>query len=192
MKKVLDMPTTNQLEIEYKKEQYKFKYIKILKNTIYRLIIVVAIAVLVSNFLFPVLRIYGSSMEPTLTSKDIVVSIKKSKFQSGDVIAFYYHNRILVKRVIATASDWVNIDKDGNVFVNDRLLEEEYLKEKSSDKSDIEFPYQVPEGAYFVLGDERKISIDSRSSLIGAIYDEDVLGKVIFRVWPIKKIGMIE
>ena len=190
--KVLNIPTTAQLEKELYREKYRFRYKKILKSTIYVLIIVVAISVLVATLMFPVLRIYGSSMSPTLDNNDIVLGIKKSKFVQGDIIAFYYNNRILVKRVIATSSDWVNIDSHGNVFVNDRLLDELYVEEKSYGEVDISFPYQVPEGSYFILGDQRKISIDSRSFLIGTVSEEEIIGKVIFRVWPIKYLGIIK
>ena len=187
--KILNIPTTIELEQELHRERYKSRYKKILKNTIYALLIVVAISVIAATFIFPVLEIYGESMNPNLTEGDIVLCIKKSKFESGDIIAFYYNNRILVKRVIATSSDWVNIDASGNVYVNDELLDEKYIEEKTLGESDIKYPYQVPEGAYFVLGDKRETSVDSRRSLIGTISSEEIIGKVIFKVWPLKRIG---
>ena len=153
--------------------------------------IVVAISVLVATLFFPVLQIYGTSMEPTLKEDDIVVSVKKTEFKRGDVIAFYYNNRILVKRVIATSSEWVRIDDEGNVFINDNLIDESYIKLKSSGDSDIEYPYQVPEGTYFVLGDQRENSVDSRASEIGSISEENIIGKIVFKVWPLKKFGLI-
>lgn len=185
------LPTTSQLEQELKREKYKFRYKKSLRSTIYVLLVVVAISVIVATFMFPVLQIYGESMTPTLYEDDIVVSVKKSNFTSGDVVAFYYNNRILVKRVIAKSSDWVNIDEDGNVYVNSKLLNESYLKKKSIGDGDIKYPYQVPEGTYFVLGDDREKSIDSRNSEIGTITSDDIVGKVLFKVWPIKKIGIV-
>ena len=190
-KKELTLPTTSQLEAELKREKYKFRYKKLLRSTIYALLIVVALSVLAATLVFPVLQIYGESMTPTLNSDDIVVSIKKSNFESGDIIAFYYNNRILVKRVIATSSDWVNIDDDGNVYVNNKLLKEPYISEKSLGESDIKYPYQVPEGTYFVLGDDRKTSIDSRNSVIGTVNEEDIIGEVLFRVWPFKNFGTV-
>lgn len=188
--KNLNIPTTLQLEQELYREKYKYRYKKILKSTIYVLLIVVAISVIVATFIFPVLEIYGESMKPNLTEGDIVLCVKKYKFETGDIIAFYYNNRILVKRVIASSSDWVNIDEYGNVYVNDELLEEKYLKEKTLGESDIKYPYQVPEGSYFVLGDKRETSVDSRSSLIGTISEEEIIGKVMFRVWPLKQFGL--
>lgn len=188
--KDLNIPTTLELEQELYREKYKYRYKKILKSTIYVLLIVVAISVIVATFIFPVLEIYGQSMRPNLTEGDIVLCIKKHKFETGDIIAFYYNNRILVKRVIASSSDWVNIDESGNVYVNDVLLDEKYLEEKTFGESDIKYPYQVPEGSYFVLGDKRETSVDSRSSLIGTISEEEIIGKVMFRVWPLKQFGL--
>lgn len=189
--KELILPTTSQLESELKRELYKSRYKKLLKNTIYALLIVVALSVLAATLVFPVLQIYGESMNPTLVEDDIVVSIKKTNFESGDIIAFYYNNRILVKRVIATSSEWVRVDEEGNVYVNDRLISEPYVNKKSLGESDIKYPYQVPEGEYFVLGDERETSIDSRNSTIGTISKEDIIGEVIFKVWPIKEFGIV-
>lgn len=189
--KELKLPTTSELEQELHREKFKFRYKKLLKSTIYALIIVVAISVLAATLLFPVLQIYGESMEPTLVEDDIVVCIKKQEFSPGDIVAFYYNNRILVKRVIATSSQWVEIDEDGNVYVNDKLLEEDYIAEKYLGETDIEFPYQVPENSYFVLGDERKNAVDSRNSKIGTIKKSDIIGKIIFKVWPLKRFGII-
>lgn len=189
--KELNMPTTSQLEQELHRERYKFRYKKLLSSTVYTLLIVVAISVLVATLIFPVLQIYGKSMSSTLKENDIVVSVKQSKFEQGDIIAFYYNNRILVKRVIATSSEWVNIDEDGNVFVNDKLLNEPYIEEKYLGETDIKYPYQVPEGSYFVLGDERELSIDSRVSEISSVKEEDIIGRIVFRVWPIKRFGIV-
>ena len=189
--KELILPTTSQLESELKRELYKSRYKKLLKNTIYALIIVVALSVLAATLVFPVLQIYGDSMKPTLVEDDIVVSIKKTNFESGDIIAFYYNNKILVKRVIATSSEWVRVDEEGNVHVNDKLISEPYVYKKNLGESDIKNPYQVPEGEYFVLGDERESSIDSRNSTIGTIAKEDIIGEVIFKVWPIKEFGIV-
>lgn len=192
IKMINNVPTTHDLEKELHREKYKSKYKKILKSTIYALLIVVSISVIVATFIFPVLQIYGESMRPNLKEDDIVLCIKKSKFDYEDIIAFYYNNKILVKRVIAKSSDWVNIDENGSVYVNNELLEEKYIKEKVLGETDIKYPYQVPEGKYFVLGDKRDTSIDSRSSTTGTISEEDIIGKVTFRVWPFKQIGIIK
>lgn len=185
-------PTVEQLEEELEHEQYKAKYKTIFKSTIYVLLVVIAISVLLATLMFPVLKIYGKSMMPTLVEGDLVLCIKKNNFEQGDIIAFYYNNRILVKRVIATSSDWVDIDNDGNVFVNNQLLDEPYLLDKSLGEADIEFPYQVKENSYFVMGEARDISIDSRNSVIGSVSREDILGKVVLKLWPMKRIGLIK
>lgn len=189
-KRALFIPTREELEKELKREKYKLKYKKTLKSTIYALVIVVAISSLLSTLLFPVLEIYGKSMYPTLIEGDIVLCIRKSKLEHGDIIAFYYNNRILIKRVIGVPSDWINIDEEGNVYVNDILQEEPYLEEKSYGETNIEYPYQVPEDTYFVLGDARETSIDSRNTIIGTIQKEDIIGEILIKLWPIDRIGV--
>ena len=145
--------------------------------------IVAAISVLVATLLLPVLQIYGTSMNPNLQEGDIVVSVKSPQFKTGDIIAFYYNNRVLVKRIIGCPGD------SGDVYVNNTLLDEPYLTEKSYGNADIEYPYTVPQNSFFVLGDHRESSVDSRSSLVGCVEKEEIIGKIIFRVWPIKRIG---
>ena len=183
--------TIDEIEQELKREKYKNRYVKVLMSTIYTLIIVASVAALIATLIMPVLQISGSSMNPTLKDTDIVLSIKTTNIEKNEIIAFYHGNKILVKRVIGKSGDWVNIDKDGNVYINNILLEEPYINQKYLGEIDIKFPYQVPESTYFVLGDDRKTSVDSRNSIIGVIKQEDIIGKVIFRVWPIKKIGTI-
>ena len=184
--------TITQIEQELKKEKFKSRYVKVLMSTVYTLIIVASVAALIATLIMPVLQISGSSMNPTLHEGEIVLSVKTKKFDTGDIIAFYHGNKILVKRVIAKSGNWVNIDEDGNVYVNEKLLDEPYIKEKNLGQTDIEFPYQVPEGSYFILGDDRATSIDSRNSTIGCVNEEDIIGKVIFKVWPIKRIGLVK
>lgn len=191
-KKEIVIPTKDELEEELTREKYKIKYKKTLKSTIYSLIIVISISSLLSTLLFPVLEIYGKSMNPTLSEGNIVLSVKKTNIKRGDIIAFYHNNKILIKRIIGVSSDWINIDKEGNVSVNDTLLEEPYLKEKNKGESNIKYPYQVPDDTYFVLGDTRSSSIDSRTKEIGTIPKDNVIGKIIFRLWPIKEIGLIK
>ena len=163
-----------------------------MRSTFLSLVVVAAVAVLVAVLLLPILRIYGKSMNGTLDSGDIVISIKSTHFETGDVIAFYYNNNILVKRVIANPGDWVDIDKDGNVYVNSVRLEEPYLEEKAFGETNIELPYQVPEGKIFVMGDNRSVSIDSRNSSIGCVADEQIVGKIVYRVWPFTTIGKVQ
>lgn len=191
-------PSTEELfeQIEAQQKQIqelrKRVYVRTLKSTVGTLVVVAAIAVLIAVLLLPVLRIYGDSMTNTLHNRDIVVSIKNGKFQQGDVIAFYYNNKILVKRVIAQAGDWVDIDEDGTVYVNDKQLEEPYVKEKALGECDIELPYQVPEGKVFVMGDHRNVSIDSRTEMVGCVAEEQIVGTLKLCVWPVKHIGWIK
>ena len=178
-------PSLEQWEAELDREKYKRRYKWTLKSTIYTLIVVAAAAVLVATVWMPVLQIYGSSMTPTLNEGDIVVCVKGSDFEPGDLVAFYIGNKILVKRCIAGPGQWVNIDADGNVYVDNKLLDEPYLKEKSLGDCDIELPYQVPDNRYFCLGDHRSTSVDSRSTTVGCISDEQIVGKIVLRVWPL-------
>lgn len=191
-KKTLAVPTTQQLETEIKRVRYKKKYRSVMKSTVYMLITVAAVAILVATLWLPVLQIYGSSMTPTLQNGDIVFSLKTSGFQQGDVVAFYYNNKILVKRVIAGPADWVDITEDGTVSVNGEMLEEPYVQEKALGDTNIELPYQVPDGKVFVMGDHRSTSVDSRNTAVGCVAEEQVVGKIIFRIWPFEKIGQID
>lgn len=154
------------------------------------LIIVAAIAVLVATLWLPVLQIYGSSMTPTFKEGQIVVAVKGSSFEEGDIIAFYYGNKLLVKRYIAGPGSWVDIKEDGTVYVDGAELSELYLTEKALGECDMEFPYQIPEDRYFVLGDHRSTSVDSRSSAIGCVAEEQIVGRIVFRIWPLTKIGI--
>ena len=188
----LTLPTSQQLEEELGRTKYRKRYRRVLRSTIYTLITVAAIAVLVATLLMPVLQIYGSSMAPTLADGEIVLTLKTSDFETGDVIAFYYNNKILVKRVIARAGDWVDITPEGDVYVNDELLDEPYLDQKALGDCNIELPYQVPESRVFVMGDHRSISVDSRNTAVGCVAEEQIVGKLIFRVWPMDYFGKIE
>ena len=185
-KNTREIPSVAQLEAELKREKHKKRYITVLKSTICTLITVAAVAVLVATLWLPVLKIYGSSMTPT-----ILFSLKTDQLESGDVVAFYYNNKILVKRVIAKPGDWVSFDEEGTVYVNSVPLDEPYLTEKALGECDIELPYQVPDGRIFVLGDYRSTSIDSRSLVIGCVASEEIFGKIIFRIWPLERIGGI-
>ncbi len=159
-----------------------------MRSTIYTLVVVAAVSVLVATLWLPVLQIYGNSMTPVLTDGDIVVSLKSRDFKQGDILVFYYNNKILVKRVIAMAGDWVDIDENGVVYVNGEELEEPYLEERSLGQCDIELPYQVPDGKLFVMGDHRSVSADSRSTAIGCVAEEQIVGKLALRIWPLNEI----
>ncbi|WP_368042860.1 signal peptidase I [uncultured Ruminococcus sp.] len=186
-----EIPTAVQLEAELKRAKYRREYRKLLRNTISSLIVVAAIAVLVSMLFLPVLRVTGTSMTPTLQNDELVVCRKRGTFQSGDIIAFYFNNKILLKRVIGVAGDIIDIDDSGTVYVNGEALEEPYLNEKALGECDIELPYQVPDERVFVMGDHRSTSVDSRSTAVGCVAEEAVVGKVILRVWPVKQFEVL-
>ena len=187
-----ERPTVNQLEAELAREKYRRRYGRVLRSTVYTLITVASVAVLVATLWLPVLQIYGASMTPTLDEGEIVVSLKGTDFHQGDVVAFYYNNKILVKRVIAGPGSWVDISADGNVSINGEPLDEPYLVEKAFGECDIELPYQVPDGRYFVMGDHRSTSVDSRHSAVGCVAGEQIVGKIVFRVWPLASLGVID
>lgn len=191
-KNPIDLPTTEQLGQERERLLYKGRFSRTMKSTVAILIVVAAIAVLVSTLWMPVLRIYGTSMAPTLRDGQIVVAVKGTNFKQGDIVAFYQGNKLLIKRFIAGPADWVDIDADGNVSVNGEVLDEPYIVEKAYGETNIEFPYQVPENKYFLLGDNRNESIDSRNTTVGCVSDDQVIGKVVFRVWPLGDFGSVE
>lgn len=188
----LELPSVEQLEEELNREKYKKRYNRVLRSTIYTLVVVAAVAVLVATIWMPVLQIYGSSMAPTIDEGNIVVSIKGAEFEPGDLVAFYLGNKILVKRCIAGPGQWVDIDEDGDVYVDGKLLEEPYLKEKALGDCNIKLPYQVPDNRYFCLGDHRSTSVDSRNNTVGCVSEEQVVGKIVFRVWPLTGFGTLE
>ncbi|MCI6782474.1 MAG: signal peptidase I [Lachnospiraceae bacterium] len=167
------------------KKQHLFSAIGIL-------LVVAAISVLIATRLVPVLQVSGKSMEPALENGELVVIKKTTKIKQGDIIGFYYQSKILVKRVIGTAGDYIDIDEDGNVYVNGEKLDEPYAIKKDLGECDIDFPYQVPEGKYFVMGDHRSVSVDSRSSAIGCVAEDQIIGKVAFRFWPLSKMGFLK
>lgn len=191
-KERLQTPDISELEAELKREKYKYRYVGVIRSTIYTLVVVAAIAILVATLWMPVLQIYGSSMTPTLDEGQIVLSVKGSEFERGELVSFYIGNKLLVKRVIGLPGDWIDISSDGTVFINGEVLDEPYISQKSLGECDLELPYQVPESRYFLMGDHRETSLDSRSSVVGCVAEEQIVGKIVFRVWPIPKIGTVE
>ena len=189
--KQIELPSTAELQEAYDKVSFRERLKNSIISTTNILIVVAALAILTAMLFLPVLRIYGESMNSTLVSGELVVSVKNAHFKTGDVIAFYYNNNILVKRVIATSGQWVDIDLNGDVYVDNKPVDEPYLDSKAFGEPDIDFPYQVPDERIFVLGDNRDVSIDSRHMAIGCVTSEQVVGKIVFRVWPLNRIGPI-
>lgn len=182
-----DVPALGALRKELKRERYRHRFRRLLRSTVNALIVVAAVAALVATLVLPVLQIAGTSMEPNLNDGDIVLLVKTDDLQTGDLCAFYYSNKILIKRVIATPGDYIWIESDGTVFLNGEALEEPYVSEKALGECDVEFPYQVPENCYFMMGDRRETSIDSRSSVIGCVPEDQLIGKIFCRVWPLSE-----
>ncbi len=191
-KNEITLPSAEVVKAEIKRERYKQLYKKMLKSTVYALVVVAAVAVLIATLILPVVQITGTSMEPVLKEGEIVVLVKNVKLHRGDLCAFYYSNKVLIKRVIGLPGDYIEIDPEGTVYVNGEELEESYIAKKALGECDIEFPYQVPESNYFVMGDQRETSIDSRSTVIGCVSNDQMLGRIIFRIWPFKSISLME
>lgn len=187
----VSLPTKKQVETERKRYRRRKAYNKALRGTVYVLTIVAAVAVLIATLILPVLQIEGTSMEPTLSNGDIVLLTKTTRFDRGDLCGFTWNNKLLIKRVIGTPGDWVEIDTDGTIYLNGEELEEPYVEQPAFGECDLEFPFQVPQEQYFVVGDMRESSIDSRNTLIGCIPKEQIVGKVFFRVWPFGRIRFL-
>ncbi|MCD8344519.1 MAG: signal peptidase I [Oscillospiraceae bacterium] len=185
----LVLPTESEVQAERKRLKYRRRFILTLRTTVYALTVVAAVAVLLATLFLPVLQVSGSSMEPTLSDNDIILLIKTDNLTTGDLIGFYYQNKLLLKRVIGVAGDVIDIDEEGNVTVNGELIDEPYVTNKSIGECDITLPYQVPENRVFVMGDNRTTSIDSRSSVIGCIEEDQIVGKVLVRIYPFNNIS---
>lgn len=186
-----DLPTIQQLEAERNRLRSKNRYNRTLRSTVAILVVVAALAVLVATLWMPVLRIYGTSMSPTLTDGQVVITVKTRCFRSGDIAAFYHGNKLLIKRYIAGPGQWVDIDRLGNVSIDGKALDEPYLTDKAYGETNIDLPYQVPDDRYFLMGDNREVSVDSRNTTVGCVARDQIVGKVVFRIWPLKDFGPV-
>lgn len=186
-----EMPQLDALQKELKRERYKRRFRKLLRSTVNALIVVAAVAALIATLVLPVLQIAGTSMEPTLNDGNIVLLVKTNNLKTGDLCAFYYSNKILIKRVIAIPGDYIWLDAEGTVFLNGEPLDEPYVTQKALGECDVEFPYQVPENNYFVMGDQRETSIDSRSSVIGCVAEDQIIGKIFCKFWPLSELQFL-
>lgn len=189
--KEVPVPSLAEIQRERKRIRRKIYYRQSLRSTVSVLVVVAAVAVLITTLFLPILQISGDSMSPTLEHDEIVILLKTKDLQQGDLVAFYFQGKILLKRIIALPEDEVVIDSDGNVYVNQQMLEEAYVTEKSLGECDLAFPYKVPGTGYFVLGDRRSNSVDSRNSMVGTVSQDDIIGKVFLRVWPLDRLGLI-
>lgn len=188
---VENIPSMEDVIAERKRLSYRKEFFKVMRTTIYALIVVASIAVLIATLVLPMVQVTGDSMTPTLDDGDIILFVKTDNFDTGDLCGFYYQNKLLLKRVIGVPGDIIEIAEDGTVTVNGEVIDEPYVSEKALGECDVEFPYQVPENRFFVLGDHRISSIDSRSTAIGCIEDSQIIGKVIMRIWPFSKISLV-
>lgn len=184
-------PSQDQIAVELNERKRKRRVLGVVATTIGGLLTVAAVVVLLATFLFPTLRIYGTSMAPTLNEGEVVVSVKTPDYNAGDIVAFYYNNKILVKRVICGPGDWLDMSEDGTVYVNKQKVDEPYVSERGRGTCDIELPYQVPDGEWFVMGDQRLSSIDSRTMQIGCVAQDRMVGHVLLRVWPFDALGLV-
>jgi signal peptidase I len=187
----LTIPQNSDLEKLLEAEKYRLRFRHMLMNTIFTMIIAASVSVLIAVYVIPVIRIYGESMSPTIVNGDVVVTLANPSLKRGDIIAFYHNNKVLAKRVIAFSGEWVDIDEDGIVYIDSVPLDEPYIDKTALGDCTIDLPYQVPEGSLFVMGDNRSISLDSRDAAIGCISEEEMVGKLILRIWPFTRIGKI-
>ena len=186
------MPSVEAVQVELARVKYKERYKSTFRSTIYVLIVVAAVTILIATTFMPVFRTYGDSMTPTLSEGDIVLALKGNNFGTGDVVGLYVGNKLLIKRVIAGPGQWIDINEDGDISIDGKKQDEPYVTEKALGDCNIELPFQVPDGRYFVIGDHRSTSLDSRNTAVGCIADEQIVGRIFFRVWPFSEFGAVK
>lgn len=184
-------PTSEQIAAEIRRDENKHRFRRFVRSAAYAILIVAALAVLVSTFFLPVMKVYGRSMEPAVAENEIVVCVKQRQYRPGDIVALYFNNRIILRRVICVGGDQFDIDEAGNVFVNGEYYDEPYLIEKSYETTDIDLPFKVNEANYFIMADNRSFALDSRSIAVGTVTKEQIAGKVILSIWPFRTFRMI-
>ncbi len=150
------------------------------------LVVIITVSLLLNLFTFimPVVKYYGSSMSPTLEDGQILIVSKVSEIGNGDIIAFYYNNKVLVRRVVATENQQISVDIFGTVTVDGEELVEPYIGNKTLGQCNLDFPYNVPSGSLFVLGDNREVAMDSRLEEIGTVTEDRLIGKIVFSINP--------
>ena len=188
----MEIPSIELLRKELEREESRYHFRRAILTITGILVVAAAITALLATRLFVLLEINGASMAPTLNEGEIVILRQTKDIETGDLVGFYYGGKILLKRVIGSAGDYIDIDEEGNVYVNNEMIDEPYLEEKKLGRCELDFPYQVPEGMIFVLGDNRAVSIDSRIKAIGCVEEGQIVGKVAFRAWPFARIGSLD
>lgn len=188
----VELPTRAQVEQELRRLRRRWRYHRTLGQLVAVLLVTVAAATLLATWVFPVFRVAGASMAPTLEAGEIVIGVKGKNITQGSVIAFTQNNQVLIKRVEALGGQWVDINEGNELYIDGSRVEEPILTEKSAGIVNVEFPLQVPAGQYFVLGDNREVSVDSRSESVGCVAEERVIATLVFRVWPLEKFGFLQ
>ena len=186
-----DRPSAEQIGALLRRVQRRREIFRSIGNILGVLVVIAAAVTLVFSLWLPALQVQRGSMAPTLNDGEVVVFITTGAVGRGDIVAFHNGNQILVKRVVAVAGDVVDIGGDGAVLLNGARLDEPYVSELSAGERTTELPCKVPDNQFFVLGDHRQTSIDSRNADIGTVRQDQIIGKALLRIWPLNAVGLI-